>query len=389
MPLPFSGPILPALLACLAPTGPAQDPPSSSALPLPQVAEAGPKGARVLNLFSEDGKVVRELKPGEILIVREQQGRDWYKVEIPGGFPCFIHSDFTAEGEKPGTLVTTGSGINLRPLPSSAPDAYPIAQVSKGVVLRLLEARSDRWNRVLSPPDATAWASAASLKLLGPPEGHRARLDAAAAAAETEWKSIADRLAKERVTREQEKEASEVLAKGDRILTGLAAKWSPEGAGQARAAFEEASKKSDLDATKTAVKDRLTRLEALEALEREKEEARKLAEKQEELQRRASEEITRRAEQGRAAIEAGAPPPDIRKRFEAIGWVERSAGAPAVPEFRLAKGGIASYVLTCPSGRYDLAGFLGKEVGIKGKVLENEGRVPRMLVVERLEILSN
>ena len=80
---------------------------------------------------------------------------------------------------------------------------------------------------------------------------------------------------------------------------------------------------------------------------------------------------------------------DIRKRFEAIGWVERAAGAPAVPEFRLAKGGIASFVLTCPSGRYDLVAFLGKEVGIKGKVLENEGRVPRMLVVERLEILSN
>ncbi|MGH7151211.1 MAG: hypothetical protein ACREIU_10950, partial [Planctomycetota bacterium] len=114
-----------------------------------------------------------------------------------------------------------------------------------------------------------------------------------------------------------------------------------------------------------------------------------LGERQAEAQRRAAEEITRRAEQGRAAIEAGAPPPDIRKRFEAIGWVERVAAAPAVPEFRLAKGGIASYVLTCPSGRYDLVSFLGKEVGIKGKVLENEGRVPRMLVVERLEILSN
>src|SRR5262245_26814261 len=389
MPLPFHAPVLPALLACLAPAGPAQEPAASPSLPLPQVAEAGPKGARALNLFSEDGKVVKELQPGELVVVREQQGRDWYRVEIPGGFPCYIHSDFTAEGEKPGTLVTTGSGINLRPLPSSAPDAYPIAQVGKGVVLRLLEARSDKWNRVLSPPDATAWASAASLKILGPPEGLRARLDAAAAAAETEWKSIAERLGKERQTREQEKAASDVLSKGDRILTGLAAKWSPEGAAEARAAFEEAAKKSDVEGTKTAVKDRLTRLEALEALEREKEEARKLAQRQEELQRRQADEITRRAEQGRAAIDAGAPPPDIRKRFEAIGWVERTAAAPAVPEFRLAKGGIASYVLTCPSGRYDLVSFLGKEVGIKGKVLENEGRVPRMLVVERLEILSN
>ena len=71
MPLPFSGPILSALLACLSPKGTAQDPPSSPSFP--QVAEAGSTGARVLNIFSEDGKLVRELQPGALVVVRRER----------------------------------------------------------------------------------------------------------------------------------------------------------------------------------------------------------------------------------------------------------------------------------------------------------------------------
>ncbi|HET6201835.1 MAG TPA: hypothetical protein VFI25_03405 [Planctomycetota bacterium] len=382
---------LTALLAsAAASSAPAQDPAAAPAVPLPQAAEAGPNGARVFNLFSENEKVLRELKAGEIVVVREQQGRDWYRVEVPGGFPCFVHSDFTAQGEKSGTIVVTGSGVNLRATPSSGPGApYPIGQVGKGTVLRLLEARADRWNRVLSPPDFLAWVPSASVKLLGSPEGHRARIEAAAAAVEAEWKPLADRLAKEQESREKEKEAAEVLAKGDRVLTGLAAKWSPEGAGEARAAFEEVAKRTGEDSVKAAVKDRLSRLEALEALEREKEAARLLREKQAEAERRAAEEISRKADDLRRAAEASSPPPDIRRRFESIGWIQRASAAPASPEFRLEKGGIVYFALSCPSGRYDLGSFQGKEVGIKGKILENEGRVPKMLVIERLEVLSN
>jgi hypothetical protein len=358
-------------------------------LSLPQAAEAGREGAKVYNFYSENGKIVRELGPGEVVIVRGTHDGGMLQVEIPGGFPCFVHSDFAEAGEKPGTILVKASGVNLRPAPSSSPDAYPIGQVGKGTVLRLLEVRPDRWYRVLSPPDFTAWVSASSVTLLGPPEGQRARIEAAAAAVENEWKPVAERMAKDLESQKNEKAASDALAKGDRLLTGLAANWNPATAADARAAFQEAAAKSGEAATKTAVKERIDKLEALEKLEREQAAARELAEKHAETSRKAAADMERKAEELRLAKDASGPRPNIARRFAAIGWIQRQNAAPISPLYRLEKGGIDLFQLACPSGRYDLDSFLGKEIGIQGKILENEGRVPKTLVIERIEILSN
>jgi hypothetical protein len=227
------------------------------------------------------------------------------------------------------------------------------------------------------------------VNLLGPPESARARLDAAAAAVEAEWKPIAEKIAKDWEARRREKEAGAALARADGRLAALGANYDPAAAAEARAALAEAAEKGADEKSRSAARDRLTRLDALEAIEKERKAAAELRARHDETTRKAAAEVERKAEEIRKAQEAAAPRPDIRRRFDAIGWVVRATAPPGIPIYRLEKGGVFLYAVSCPSGRYALESYVGKEVGLRGKILDNEGRVPKGIQIERLEVLSN
>jgi hypothetical protein len=81
-------------------------------------------------------------------------------------------------------------------------------------------------------------------------------------------------------------------------------------------------------------------------------------------------------------------PKDRLERFEAIGWL-RYEGRIAEPGiYYLEKGGRRQYLLSCNTGRFDLALFVGREVGVIGPRRSPLGATLSTLDVERLEVLG-
>jgi hypothetical protein len=82
-------------------------------------------------------------------------------------------------------------------------------------------------------------------------------------------------------------------------------------------------------------------------------------------------------------------PTDPLDRFESIGWMryERRLNGPGV--YFLEKGGRRQYELSCHTGRYDLALFVGREVGVIGPRRQPPQQSLSVLDVERLEVLGS
>lgn len=81
-------------------------------------------------------------------------------------------------------------------------------------------------------------------------------------------------------------------------------------------------------------------------------------------------------------------PKDQLDRFQSIGWLryERRLGGPGT--YYLEKGGRRQYLVTCNTGRYDLALFVDREVGIAGPRRRPATESLSVLDAERLEVLG-
>lgn len=80
---------------------------------------------------------------------------------------------------------------------------------------------------------------------------------------------------------------------------------------------------------------------------------------------------------------------DSLERFESIGWLRYESRLTAPGIFYLEKGGRRQFVLTCNAGRYDLALFVGREVGVIGPRRQPPGDALSQLDVERIEVLGS
>ena len=82
------------------------------------------------------------------------------------------------------------------------------------------------------------------------------------------------------------------------------------------------------------------------------------------------------------------PPQDELSRFQSIGWLryERRLGGPGV--YYLEKGGRRQCLVSCNTGRYDLALFVDREVGIIGPRRHPAAETLSVLDAERLEVLG-
>jgi hypothetical protein len=377
---------------------------------LPAAAEAGPDGARIWNIYSENGKVLRTLKPGEPCIVRERVPVDrggkpgaWLKVEVPGGLPCFVHEEFVTETAEPGLLEVRGSRVNLRPIPSSGIDAYPVGQVARGIRLRLLEKLEKGWFRVLSPAGITAWADEGELRSFGPVDAARSRIEEAAAKVEEEWRAAlahgaepAEPAPSGETTpstsgepQAQGSDPGQALRRADEGYRALQSAWDPEKAKAVRQDLEIALKAATEEDARQSIQARLDRLDLLDAIEKARIDAEELLARQRQLEKDAAESVLRKAEEIARANEAVLGGKDIRRQFDAYGWVVRTNAPPGRPVYRLDRGGLYLYEIESSNGRYDLAAYVGREVGVRGRVLQEPGMVPARFEVTRMEIISN
>jgi hypothetical protein len=81
-------------------------------------------------------------------------------------------------------------------------------------------------------------------------------------------------------------------------------------------------------------------------------------------------------------------PKDELERFQSIGWLRYEGRLAGIGTYYLEKGGIRQHLVSCSTGRYDLALFVGREVGINGPRRRPATESLSVLDVERLEVLG-
>lgn len=81
-------------------------------------------------------------------------------------------------------------------------------------------------------------------------------------------------------------------------------------------------------------------------------------------------------------------PKDELERFQSIGWLRYETQLLGPGHYYLEKGGIRQHLVKCDSGRYELALFVGREVGIMGPRRRPATESLSVLEAERLEVLG-
>ena len=127
--------------------------------------------------------------------------------------------------------------------------------------------------------------------------------------------------------------------------------------------------------------------------EREKREAQEKLEAEAADAKRRADEAVRRADETLARHGDPKPVDAFGARFAGnglgMGWMRRDLEVPRGWIYKIERGGKLLFYVTCPSGKYNLDHYLGREVGIIGSVKQIEGYPARVVEIEKIEILSN
>jgi len=81
-------------------------------------------------------------------------------------------------------------------------------------------------------------------------------------------------------------------------------------------------------------------------------------------------------------------PKDELEKFQSIGWLRYESRLGGVGQYYIEKGGQRQHLVSCLTGRYDLALFIGREVGVLGPRRRPATESLSVLDVERLEVLG-
>ncbi|HED66105.1 MAG TPA: hypothetical protein ENJ09_11190 [Planctomycetes bacterium] len=350
-------------------------------------------GAKVMNLADEKGVVVATPARGTLLRVDDATAKaGWIQCEEPGGFAVWVFGKYLTKTDQEGVLEVTRNAINIRPGPSSTMENFPLPQrlhagdrVSFIEVLDPEVPMAETWVRVWSPPGVRAWIRESETEPLGAGEDGdalwTAGLEAAAA-------RVAPKYVKERKASQAAPEAkpgvsdegvSEELARARAELEAEARKDTPD-FGRVRGLVEAVLRKEPDGRTAIEASETLHRIEALEEAARLRQDllaererrARRAAEKQEELWRKAKHKDP------------------LGGVFRARGALFRRQATDGSSRYFLRFGGETVAELLCSSERYDLSRFVGLEVGVQGDEAggDSEAGGPPRIDVSRLEILK-
>lgn len=341
-------------------------------------------GITVLNLADEKGKAIAQPAKGQLVAVYKEHVSGWLEVEVPGGYPVWVFGKFLAPAAD-GLYEVTGSGVNLRPEPSSeAVTNFPLPQrLQPGDKVRGIELQdpskplSDNWVRVWSPPGVRAFVKSSVVEGLAQGEAGPA-LWSQALASLPAAPPVRVEAARPSGASEADKQEGEARGALETI----------------RAALEAERKKDTPDYAPIQAE-----LEALVAkggpvAVEARAELRTVATLIEAAHLRADleRERQRRAEEARAAQEAvwksSKEKDPFGGVFPARGVVERRTSTNGIPRFFLRFGQETVCELTCTSGRYDLSTYAGVEVGVHGnEVGSRTGEVPTFELT-KLEVLA-
>jgi len=343
------------------------------------------EGITILNLADEKGKAVAQPPKGQLVAVYKEHASGWLEVEVPGGYPVWVFGKFLVAGNEANVYEVTGSGVNLRPEPSSdVVTNFPLPQrLQPGDKVRGIEVQepskplSDSWVRVWSPPGVRAFVKSSVVEGLAAGEVGTAlwsqalQVLPAAPLARVEPPRPNEPSAADK----QENEARTALESARLALESERKKDTPDYA-PIRAEFEKLVAKGGAVAIEARAELR-TVATLVEA-----------ANLRSELER----ERMRRAEEARAAQEKVWEQSKEKDPFGGVfpvrGVIERRTSTDGIARFFLRFGKDTVCELTCASGRYDLSTFAGVEVGVHGsEVASRTGEVPTFELT-KLEVLA-
>ena len=349
------------------------------------------KDAILRNVPDANGRELAKLKTGTIVRIHGELA-GWSKAEIPTGFAVWVYRKYVTETDDPNVVEVTRNGLNVRVLPSSGVNNYPIGQLYAGDRVRVIETpaefekESAEWIYVWSPPGFWAWIRTGHLALV--PSGGEAAwkkaqtaalipraMEASSTDVSTNPPVVASKdPARADVTRE-------ALSRAHSALDRERARTKPNFE-LVRNAYGAVLKLEPTPEVRLLVEDRLHQVERLEAIaslraDLEAEKARRKLEN-EELLREIRDESKRRNPLG--------------DRFDERGLLERRTVGEQT-RYYLRWGGRDVCEVVCTSGRYDLLMFLGKDVGVRGEVLPlvaTDGGATAAPIVDlaRIEIVS-
>lgn len=302
----------------------------------------------------------------DLVVALGRSENGFRSVIVPLGPLGYVSKRF-AEASADGKVKTKGTKVSFRFKPRSTEP--PVAQLEDGTTLHVVGEQDD-WYQV-RVPGIEAWVAEAEVQAIDATDG-------AAAKAYEEWRG---------------RQLAEVQAR----LDAIAAKAAREAQDaqdiaqvrQVAEAFQAEMKKPVGEQQFEPLVGTLDKLVATFHAQSAGRGEVEMLKKRIETQRWLAEAMAVQASKPPAVEEPPPPKVDPLESMQAIGWLryERRLGGPGL--YFVEKGGQRQHVLTCTSGRYDLALFVGHEVGLNGPRRAPAGDTMSVLDVERLVVLAN
>ena len=367
-------------------------------------------GTKLRNLPDVKGEPVLDASGAALLAVYSERA-GWLEVEPASGMKVWVHGSFVKRTTTPGVVEITANNVRMRPMPSSEERSFPLpTKLDKGDRVRLIGRADEKksvgedWIQVWSPAGSRAYVAAADTAAVNSAEdvrkawtsavqtaqasmpvvelgGGEAPAKAAAAKTASAEPAAAPTAAK---VEPKTQSAYAKLGEAEKLLTAARAAEKPD-FGPAKQGFQaviaeapegEAARTAQARLDEIAIREEIQTLR-LEKTKHEQDRVDKLAEAEAKLK-----EVNRRQD-------------PLWGRFQARGWLENTAGSGEVPRYLLRWGGKDIAEIACGSGRYDLAKFVGYEVGILG-VQQRAGvpaegaatATPALIDATRIEVIA-
>lgn len=304
------------------------------------------------------------LEKGQVVgLGRSENG--FRAVVLPLGPVGYVSRKFT-EASAEGLVKSKGTKVAFRYRPRSS--EAPVTTLADGTLLHVVGEEPD-WYRVRVPA-IEAWVAEAEVQA-----GDAADASLATAYAEFEQKQqgeVKARLEQIAAARRLEEQNKADLAAVQAVQDRFAAEMGKPVAEQKYAEIDQ-----ELDKVVAALGTESAARPIADALK-----------KRIETQRWVAEATVVRDEKPAPVAGPETEPTDRFERFQSIGWLryERRLGGPGT--YYLEKGGRRQYLVSCNTGRYDLALFVDREVGIAGPRRRPAADSLSVLDAERLEVLG-
>ncbi|MFM7280770.1 MAG: hypothetical protein ACKO32_03220 [Planctomycetia bacterium] len=352
--------------------------------------QTGTSGAKLYNIADTKAAPVMSVESGALLRVKsENKDAGYLEVEPVEPVRVWVFGRFLETTEESGVLRVRGTGVNMRPNPSTSLDNnYPLSRsLTTGDRVTMIARNNPEkplnevWVQVHAPQGTTLWCKTSDTK--------DAPADASDNFATSQAAALRKAAPKKPVPAVSEKAAGEKAAAEK---TGAKPETARNELAEADALYEAArqSQTQDFTAAKNAYSAYLAKNatgagaeKARNQLERIAlhEEVRRLKSDRTALESERQERLARAEAQLREASLANDP---LWGRFQARGWLERSGET-----WVIRWAGKPSTELGCSNGRYDLSNYEGCQIGVIGAFVKSaSGGAPARVDVRRIEVLD-